>query len=111
MFKSSNLIISFAIILLVAAVANAAITNVIQDGKKLTIHYSPMTMIWFDNHLIKNGVTSDIEPYCVALYGWSPLVCNLPSVPACDTIRLYGATGIGGTNLQMLYSFNCTVIA
>ncbi|EGG15693.1 hypothetical protein DFA_10535 [Cavenderia fasciculata] len=111
MFKSSTIFAVFAIILCAAVVANAAITSVVQEGKKLTINYSPMTMIWFDNQLINDGVTYDVKSYCKAMYGWSPLVCNLPSVPDCDTIRLYGSAGIGATNLQMLYSFNCTVVA
>ncbi|EGG15580.1 hypothetical protein DFA_10422 [Cavenderia fasciculata] len=111
MFKSSTIIYTFAIILLVAVVAtNAAITSVVQEGKKLTINYSPMTMIWFDNQLINSGLTTNIAPYCKAMYGWSPLVCNLPTIPSCDTIRLYGATGIGGSNIEMQYAFNCTVV-
>ncbi|EGG19073.1 hypothetical protein DFA_02317 [Cavenderia fasciculata] len=112
MFKSTTLMFTiFVIILCAAVVANAAITSVVQEGKKLTINYSPMTMIWFDNQLINDGVTYDVKPYCKAMYGWSPLVCNLLSVPDCDSIRLYGSAGIGATNLQMLYTFNCTVIA
>ncbi|EGG20109.1 hypothetical protein DFA_07227 [Cavenderia fasciculata] len=111
MFKSSTIFAVFAIILCAAVFTNAAITSVIQDGKKLTINYSPMTMIWFQNELYNNGLTTDIAPYCIAKYGWAPLVCNLPTVPACDTIRLYGATGVGGSNIEMQYAFNCTIVA
>ncbi|EGG15593.1 hypothetical protein DFA_10435 [Cavenderia fasciculata] len=111
MFKSSNIIFTITIILLLSSVAHAAITSVVQDGLKLTINYSPMTMIWFDNQLVNNGLQTNIKSYCKAMYGWSPLVCNLPVVPTCDSIRLYGSAGVGATNLEMLSTFNCTVVA
>ncbi|EGG15691.1 hypothetical protein DFA_10533 [Cavenderia fasciculata] len=111
MFKSSTMFAVFAIILCAAVVSNAAITSVVQEGKKLTINYSPMTMIWFDNQLVNNGLKTNIKTYCKALYGWSPLICTLPIVPTCDGIRLYGSAGIGATNLEMLSTFNCTVVA
>ncbi|EGG15414.1 hypothetical protein DFA_10249 [Cavenderia fasciculata] len=101
MFKSSTIFATLAIILFACAVAQAGITSIVQDGKKLTINYSPMTMIWFEEELLLGGVDTNIAPYCIAKYGWSPLVCNLPSVPACDSIRLYGATGAGGSNIDM----------
>ncbi|KAF2068841.1 hypothetical protein CYY_009836 [Polysphondylium violaceum] len=106
--KSVLLIIS---IILMISFTNAAITGVVQSGKTITITYSPMTMIWFNNELRLAGVPINIMPYCKAMYGWSPLICNLPSVPACDQIRLYGTPGIGTLNLEFLYPFNCTVVA
>ncbi|EGG19115.1 hypothetical protein DFA_02362 [Cavenderia fasciculata] len=108
MFKSS--IAAFSIILFVfTVVTNAGITSVIQNGKQLTINYQPMTLILFEEELIFNGMDVSIIPYCKALYGWTPLVCNLPNVPACDSIRIYGATGIGGSNIEMVANFNCTI--
>ncbi|EGG15594.1 hypothetical protein DFA_10436 [Cavenderia fasciculata] len=74
------------------------VTSVVQEGKKLTINYSPMTMIWFDNQLIKSGLTTNIAPYCKAC------------MDGLHCIRLYGATGIGGSNIEMQYAFNCTVV-
>ncbi|EGG15602.1 hypothetical protein DFA_10444 [Cavenderia fasciculata] len=106
-----SILSSILIIIILINVSHAGITSVIQDGKKLTINYSPMTMIWFDNQLVNSGLRTNIKSYCKALYGWSPLVCNLPTVPSCDSIRLYGSAGIGATNLEMLYTFNCTVVA
>ncbi|EGG15697.1 hypothetical protein DFA_10539 [Cavenderia fasciculata] len=111
MFKSSSLFVLAIILLVAISFSNAEITGVTQEGKKLTITFLPSVMLWFENHLVLNGLKTNIKPYCVAKYGFSPLVCNLPTVPACDTIRLYGTPGIGTVNLQMLYSFNCTVVA
>ncbi|EGG15587.1 cysteine synthase [Cavenderia fasciculata] len=90
-----KLILIFAILFIFISISSAGITSVVQDGKRITINYSPMTMLFFQEQLTKNGMKTSILPYCKALYGWSPLICNLPTVPSCDGIRLYGATGIG----------------
>ncbi|KAF2069580.1 hypothetical protein CYY_009106 [Polysphondylium violaceum] len=87
------------------------VTSVIQTDKTLTITYSPMNMLWFSNELRLSGYPINIMLFCNAMYGKSPLICTLPSVPTCDGIRLYGTPAIGTLNLEFLHPFNCTVVA
>ncbi|KAF2068842.1 hypothetical protein CYY_009837 [Polysphondylium violaceum] len=84
-------------------------TDVVQSGKTITISFLPKIMIWFNNELRLAGVPINMMPFCSS--SSSPMICNLPSVPACDQIRLYGTPGIGTLNLDFLYPFNCTVVA
>ncbi|EGG24983.1 hypothetical protein DFA_03229 [Cavenderia fasciculata] len=113
MFNKSKIIslsISLLLILLPCCINGAEIINVVQNGANLTITYNPMTVIFFSNELTYYGLRTDIKNHCKALYGWSPLICNLPVVPSCDGVRLYGSSGIGGINFEMTYNFNCTVV-
>ncbi|EGG17477.1 hypothetical protein DFA_08473 [Cavenderia fasciculata] len=108
---NKSIILSIVLLFTFISISYCGINTIVQNGKVLTITHSPMTMIWFEQQVVLNGMKTNIKPYCKSLYGWSPVVCTLPSVPACDTIRLYGSAGIGATNLQMLSAFNCTVLA
>ncbi|EGG15588.1 hypothetical protein DFA_10430 [Cavenderia fasciculata] len=89
---------------------NAGITKVKQQNNTLTIDFLPQIMILFQQQMIDDGMIINIKPFCKSMYGFSPLVCTFPQgVPSCDTLRLYGATGIGGTNLDMRFPFICNV--
>ncbi|EGG15452.1 hypothetical protein DFA_10290 [Cavenderia fasciculata] len=101
----SKLSISLAIIFCFAFVfANA---NVIQNGKQLVISYNPAGSMVMQHQLkLNGGVQAWINPYCNMA---SPIVCNLPTVPPCDTVYLHVIPMLGGPNLYFNYPFNYTV--
>ncbi|EGG24132.1 hypothetical protein DFA_06274 [Cavenderia fasciculata] len=104
----SKLTITLAIIFCFAFVfVNAQITNVIQNGKQLVISYKPEGSMVMQHQLKMNGgVQAWINPYCNMA---TPMVCNLPQVPPCDTVYLHVIPMLGGPNLYFNYPFNCTV--
>ncbi|EGG20697.1 hypothetical protein DFA_00558 [Cavenderia fasciculata] len=111
MFKiiSSVLLVIFVSSILFSTV-DAGITNVTQVDKSFVIEFTPNNMIWTAQQTRNKGMTTNIMSYCTQ-DGSSPMFCNLPSVPACDTIRLVGINGIGIGTTSMLFPFNCTVVA
>ncbi|EGG17898.1 hypothetical protein DFA_08899 [Cavenderia fasciculata] len=84
--------------------------SVTQTNKTLVINFNPNNMMWTAQQLRNKGVITNIAPYCTQ-NGNPPMICNLPTMPACDSIRLYGMSAIGIGTVSFSYPFNCTVIA
>ncbi|EGG15707.1 hypothetical protein DFA_10549 [Cavenderia fasciculata] len=125
MFKSI-IIVTIYIVLFATTIGNAAsISSVVcfpvcvfqvctQTGKQIKIGHMPMIFAWSEVGLIKNGIKTNIRPSCFFNGGFSPITCNLASVPDCDTVRMVGNSGAAGgpsENQTVFYSFNCTIIA
>ncbi|EGG17896.1 hypothetical protein DFA_08897 [Cavenderia fasciculata] len=96
-------------ILISTVVHSYEISKVTQNGKTQSITFEPTSMIWMQNQIQYQGMSTDIQPFCSQ--GASPMICNLPAIPQCDTIKLRGTVAIGTTNLNFIRSFNCTVAA
>ncbi|EGG15694.1 hypothetical protein DFA_10536 [Cavenderia fasciculata] len=107
MFK---LLAIISVILIAFTFANAEITSVVQTGKQIVVTYTPGTISWIEQSLVLQGAKTNIKPYCTN-NGSSPVTCTLPSVPACDSVRFLGFSGIGGPTFDFVFPIQCTVVA
>ncbi|EGG15696.1 hypothetical protein DFA_10538 [Cavenderia fasciculata] len=107
MFKLLTII---AVIFMTFTFASAGITSVVQTGKQIVVTYSPGSIYWVEQSLVLQGVKTNIKPYCTNGFN-SPVTCTLPSVPACDSIRFMGFSGIGGPTFDFGFPIQCTVVA
>ncbi|EGG17905.1 hypothetical protein DFA_08906 [Cavenderia fasciculata] len=112
MFKiitSALFIIFISSILFVSnSAVDAGIIGINQTNKTLVIDFTPNNMVWTAQQLKLKGLATNMMPYCTQ-DGVSPMICSLPAVPSCDTIRIAGMSGIGIGTVSMNYPFNCTI--